>query len=133
MTQNTRTVIKYLRFGLLFTAILVCCNFAHSQVPKDNTLIIQVPGITADRGMPLLKQKIEALPGCKLYAFCKMQTLLLVILDLKDGASPAEVFEAIQNEGFRFSVKDKAPFERVLLACNDCNVYFRLPKEDRHE
>jgi hypothetical protein len=115
---------KTLTATLLFLGVSTVC---YSQTTSSvHNLIIQVPGIAASRGMPEIKNKIEALNGVRVYAFCKSQYLIFVKVDKAKQPDDKAIYEALRSLHFNFNVKPEADFEKALSTCSSSELPHNL-------
>ena len=109
---------------ILAGAFLFCTQLMQAQQPQVEfrELIVQVPGIVSVRGFPDIKNKLTAIPGLYIVAFCETQHLVMMKLDKKKIPDNNPVYNALSELGYKFSVKEGATISKAKGECKDKNV-----------
>jgi hypothetical protein len=85
-------------------------------------LIVQIPGIVSARGLPDINNKLAAIQGTYIVAFCESQHLVMMKLDRKKLPDNKPVYDAISELGYKFSIKEGATISKAKSECKDKKI-----------
>jgi len=117
-------------FYFFFIMLISLANPGLCQV-SHRELIIQVPGITHERGFPEIKNELLSIEGVTVIAFCKQQQLILVKVNALKLENDLILFEKIRNLHYKFYVKQDASLLQAMTTCTkrELSLKNELPLE----
>ena len=100
----------------LFIAIFGLCIPAHAQSTTEE-LILQSPGVHAERNLDAIISELVALNGISYVGFCPSQNVILLRVDRRKHGDDKYILDKFTGKQLEVHVKTGATILQVISAC----------------
>jgi hypothetical protein len=113
----------------LFIATLGFCIPSQAQTATEE-LILQSPGVHAERNLDEIIRELEALNGITYVGFCTNQNVILLRIDRRKHSDDRYILAAFTSRLLEVHIKTGASIEQVISACPNTILSSTVPAPD---